>query len=365
MAEVLIVDDVPEYCDELASGLGRDGHHVTVAYDGREAIQLGKALQPDILVADWMLKDQVSGLDVFDALKVVCPCLEAILITGYASQDLRTDVQHADVFDFLEKPFRLDDIRKAVQGASAQKRWWRFPVKVGFIHTDVKGEILFANACAEDMMEQTEARAFAPNLNDLFRPEQADLLRRCRAEWVEVIPRAERPMKWLVYGQEFARDKERTYVILDSSQAHFRHSRLVRCLLGLNDAPPQTKPRISGHILVMDDLESVRRVTAEVLKELECVFHTAESYSEAVRLFVHDSLISHVILDYQMPSGNPDELVKLIRTLRPETKIIGTSAANVREDFSKLGVNSFLRKPWLVDELIAMLLSLEHDKQTH
>ena len=363
MTSVLVVDDVPDYCEEVAFGLAREGYEVVTANSGREAIITGTLMRPNIVVTDWMLKDHVDGLDVVDALRLVCPSVQAILITGFASQDLRLDADLAEVFDFLEKPFRLEEIRKAVNAANEKKKWWGHRLQIGFVQVDMNGDVVFANAAAEEMMGKTDVGPFAPSISDYFSVEDSDNLDRALEDWCELHPVGKPQTMWMVRGRTIPEGEGRIYVLLDEQHRGYRTSALVRRLLGL---PEASRPglELHGHLLVVDDYESVRRVMGDIFKNLHCVCHTAQTYEEAVRLFAHDSDIKYVFLDHQLPGCDPKELISRMKTQRPGIKVIGTSAYDGREDFQGMGIDYFLQKPWREEEFVELLGRLKKQESS-
>ena len=119
MAKVLVVDDVDTYCRYLALELESQGHEVAIAESGHEAIAVGVASPPDVLVVDWMLNDEHDGLDVAKAIRGANANVQVILITGHPSADLRAAAADQHVL-FIKKPFTLLEIATAV--AEAAKR---------------------------------------------------------------------------------------------------------------------------------------------------------------------------------------------------------------------------------------------------
>ena len=117
MGKVLIVDDEEAYCVYLARALLHEGHLVQTALSGHQGIELGTQFLPHVLIADWMLMNDHDGLDVAEALRRKNPDLKTIIITGYLSARLRREVQEANLFGFLEKPFELDDLLATVHDA--------------------------------------------------------------------------------------------------------------------------------------------------------------------------------------------------------------------------------------------------------
>jgi DNA-binding NtrC family response regulator len=122
MANVLVVDDEEVYRTYLSGWLTRDGHEVQIASNGQEAIEIGKEFPPDVLIVDWMLKNEYYGLQVAEALCGVVPDLKTILITGFPSESLRREALNARVFRFIEKPFHMTDLAAAVRDAVASKQ---------------------------------------------------------------------------------------------------------------------------------------------------------------------------------------------------------------------------------------------------
>ena len=71
-----------------------------------------------MILADWMLKDHVHGLQVAESLREVRPDLQILLMTGFPSSEIRKEADRARVFQFLEKPFGLDEVAAAIHAAS-------------------------------------------------------------------------------------------------------------------------------------------------------------------------------------------------------------------------------------------------------
>ncbi len=118
MAKVLVVDDEPMYRENLQEVISEQGHDVEMAHDDRSAIEVAERFCPDVLIVDWMLHNDLCGLEVSESLRESNPYLTTIIITGYPAQELRNQAEKSGVFAFLEKPFELDDIRETVRRAT-------------------------------------------------------------------------------------------------------------------------------------------------------------------------------------------------------------------------------------------------------
>lgn len=115
---VLIVDDEPSYRDYLERFLIREGYEVRSAAGGQEALVVGKDFRPRVILADWMLKDHMHGLEVAETLREAEPELRILLMTGFPSAEIRKEAERAKVFRFLEKPFGLEEVAAAIKAAA-------------------------------------------------------------------------------------------------------------------------------------------------------------------------------------------------------------------------------------------------------
>lgn len=116
-ARILIVDDEPTYREYLERFLSRAGLDVRTAETGTEAIRVALEFNPDILLADWMLRCEMHGIEVGEALRAQHPGLRILLMTGFPTADLEAESARVGIDGFLEKPFALDDLSNAIKAA--------------------------------------------------------------------------------------------------------------------------------------------------------------------------------------------------------------------------------------------------------
>ncbi len=118
---VLVVDDDSAIRTVVAAALRRDGHRVTTAASIAELERELRLDEPDVLVTDVVLPDG-NGLDLVPSLIGRYPDLPVIVFS--AQNTLATAVRATEVgaFDYLPKPFDLDVLSQAVQGAMAKRR---------------------------------------------------------------------------------------------------------------------------------------------------------------------------------------------------------------------------------------------------
>lgn len=113
--KVLLVEDERATAQALATLLSRRGHVVTVVGDVHEALE---ARGHDVVVADVSLPSG-SGLEVLAKKRAQGELPHAIVTTGQAGVDTCRAAFKLGVAEYLAKPFRPDDLVRAVEGASA------------------------------------------------------------------------------------------------------------------------------------------------------------------------------------------------------------------------------------------------------
>ncbi|MBI2823797.1 MAG: response regulator [Planctomycetia bacterium] len=120
MSKVLVIDDEPGYRASLEFFLTQAGNRVVTAGTAAEAVELAADFQPEVLVADWLLGEQQTGLDVARRLQSLIPALQTIIITALSEDEVRQKATEADVFQCVEKPFEPGALVDAVRRAASQ-----------------------------------------------------------------------------------------------------------------------------------------------------------------------------------------------------------------------------------------------------
>ncbi|MGH7232274.1 MAG: sigma-54-dependent transcriptional regulator, partial [Nitrospiraceae bacterium] len=121
MEKILVVDDERSMRDVLSIMLKRAGYAVTVAADGEEAIaQVGKEIF-DLVITDLKMP-KVGGLEVLKAVKEVSPETVVLLITAFASADSAIEAMKRGAYDYLNKPFQIDEVQLIVRNALEKRR---------------------------------------------------------------------------------------------------------------------------------------------------------------------------------------------------------------------------------------------------
>ena len=119
--QILIVDDEVKTCRALAHVLEKEGYGVVEANSGEQALNLILQARFDLVLTDLKMKN-IDGLQLLQEAKRVDPHAEVIIMTGYATVPVAVDAIQKGSYQFLSKPFQLDEVRKLVAQALARKK---------------------------------------------------------------------------------------------------------------------------------------------------------------------------------------------------------------------------------------------------
>lgn len=112
-AHVLIAEDDRKQAELLRRYFEREGCRITVAHDGRTAIDECRRLQPDVVVLDGMLP-RVDGLDVCRTVRAESG-VAILMLTARATEDDLLNGLDAGADDYLVKPFALEEMAARIR----------------------------------------------------------------------------------------------------------------------------------------------------------------------------------------------------------------------------------------------------------
>jgi DNA-binding NtrC family response regulator len=118
-AFILIVEDERPHGEALKEGLERAGHACHLVESGREAETSMQRKPPHVVVTDYRLGGDMTGMDLLKLARRLSPWTQGILITAHGDERLARDaIIDGGAFDYLTKPLDLDAVRAAVQRAA-------------------------------------------------------------------------------------------------------------------------------------------------------------------------------------------------------------------------------------------------------
>lgn len=120
----LVVDDDRAACRLLQGVLAKEGYRVETAESGQEALEKATATLFDVVLADVRMPD-LDGLEVLRALKPLSPGTLVIMMTAFGSIETAIEAIKEGAYDYISKPFRLDELKLTVTRALDHKQLLR------------------------------------------------------------------------------------------------------------------------------------------------------------------------------------------------------------------------------------------------
>jgi two-component system response regulator PilR (NtrC family) len=116
MFQILVVDDERSMRDFLKILLTKEGHQVATAQNGETGLEFLQNNNCDLVITDIRMPG-MNGLELLEAIKEEQPDLPVIMITAFASPNDAVQAMKFGAFDYISKPFNVDEIKSVIQSA--------------------------------------------------------------------------------------------------------------------------------------------------------------------------------------------------------------------------------------------------------
>lgn len=120
MARILVVDDDQGMREFLEIMLTGEGYRVSTASDAGKAFNRCKKEKFDLVITDLKMP-KMDGIEFLRSLKDLSPETMVILITAYASGETAVTAMKEGAYDYIEKDFAIEDLKKIVRNALNKK----------------------------------------------------------------------------------------------------------------------------------------------------------------------------------------------------------------------------------------------------
>jgi len=167
---ILVVDDEREHADGIVEALEKLPAKAIAVYSGKDALQIVRDQQVDVVVTDLKLGDDFDGLIILEEAKKRNLRTEVILITAYATIDTCKEALRRGAFDYLVKPIDVDHLRTLVAQASRKaSASYHREIKAGKIApADFKFEGVWGNSPAMKGIFEVLRRVAPTNISVLI-----------------------------------------------------------------------------------------------------------------------------------------------------------------------------------------------------
>jgi DNA-binding NtrC family response regulator len=113
---ILLVDDDIRILSVLKSLLTEEKHAVTTCHNGLDAIETCLEQKFDVIITDLMMPG-ANGIEVLKEVRKIYPDTLVLLITGFASIETAVQAIREGAYDYITKPFKLEEIKVVVKNA--------------------------------------------------------------------------------------------------------------------------------------------------------------------------------------------------------------------------------------------------------
>jgi len=118
---VIVVDDEPGMREFLEIMLQKDGYYVQTSGDGRNAIDIIEKENFDLAIIDVQMPS-MNGLDLLRRMSDTSPDTTVVMVTAFASHESAIEAMKLGAYDYITKPFKIDEIKLVIKKALEKKR---------------------------------------------------------------------------------------------------------------------------------------------------------------------------------------------------------------------------------------------------
>jgi len=153
---ILVVDDDAVFREELAELLRDDGHVVAVAPSVLKAVEMLEHGESDLVLTDLKMPRQ-GGLELLREVRARWPRTLVVVVTGFATVETALDAMKLGAFDYVRKPFRIEQVRDTLRLAAQEHEFespretFRDPAREArALAADGRHEVLFVGEPAPE-----------------------------------------------------------------------------------------------------------------------------------------------------------------------------------------------------------------------
>jgi len=123
MADVLIVDDEADIRNIISDLLSDEGYSPRTAYDADSAFAAIEAAAPDLIILDiWLQGSRMDGIEILKSVKRDNPGIPIVIISGHGNIEVAVAAVQQGAYDFIEKPFNMNQLLVVVARALEASR---------------------------------------------------------------------------------------------------------------------------------------------------------------------------------------------------------------------------------------------------
>src|SRR5437016_7329968 len=116
MAKIVIIDDEPAMVEVIVTLCREKGHQVFPFNSAAKAVEQLDSIAPQVVIAD-IKRETMTGFDVLRHIREHHRQTAVILITAYGTVETAVEAMKMGAYDYVTKPFKIDELQLTVQRA--------------------------------------------------------------------------------------------------------------------------------------------------------------------------------------------------------------------------------------------------------
>ncbi len=128
---IMVVDDDPVTCDLLCEVFQKQGYMTRFEQSSEAAVNALGAFCPHVIVSDIRMKARHDGLNLLEQVRRQAPETRVILMTAFGSVETAVRAVKVGAFDYISKPFRIDEVLSTVRRALLVQAQAQSPADLG------------------------------------------------------------------------------------------------------------------------------------------------------------------------------------------------------------------------------------------
>jgi DNA-binding NtrC family response regulator len=121
MKKILVVEDEPTLREGIVTAFRDRGWHVMAAADGRQGCSMLESEIFDVLITDYKMPE-CSGMEVLKRCRMINEGTVVLMVTAYGTVDSAVEAMKAGAYDYVLKPFDLEELEMKVERALEHRR---------------------------------------------------------------------------------------------------------------------------------------------------------------------------------------------------------------------------------------------------
>jgi two-component system response regulator AtoC len=129
LKKILVVDDEESVRTMISVLLQKEGYQVSIAADGREALDILEEASFDLVLCDIRMPE-MDGLTLLGRVQATFPEITVIMMSAFGTVDLAVQAMKSGAYDYISKPFKPDEILLTLRKAQEREKLRRENIRL-------------------------------------------------------------------------------------------------------------------------------------------------------------------------------------------------------------------------------------------